>query len=76
MQYLFVKIITFSNFLGSTRMSNAAGAGFPAYVYPDWSTIVGWFIFVACIIPIPLVFIINYFQEYFSIGRKQIVSFD
>jgi hypothetical protein len=56
-------------------MSNGAGAGFDAYVYPEWSTIAGWLIFVGCIIPIPLVYIVNYIREYISAGRKEIVSF-
>lgn len=56
-------------------MSNGAGAGYKAYVYPEWSTIVGWCIFVACIIPIPLLFIINYIREYLTLRRKDIVSF-
>jgi hypothetical protein len=56
-------------------MSNGAGGGFDAYVYPEWSTAVGWMIFIACIIPIPLVFFVTYFQECFAIGRKQTVSF-
>ncbi|CAM2709398.1 unnamed protein product [Rotaria socialis] len=66
-------VITFSNLLTSKQMSNGAGAGYEAYVYPGWSTIVGWCIFVACIIPIPLLFIINYIQEYFSLRRKEII---
>jgi hypothetical protein len=59
--------------LTAKPLSNNAGAGFDAYVYPQWSTIVGWCIFVACIIPIPLVFLINYFREYSKLGRKEIV---
>jgi hypothetical protein len=61
--------------LTAKPLSNGAGAGFDAYVYPQWSTIVGWCIFVACIIPIPLVFIVNYFQEYFALARRETVSF-
>ncbi len=72
---MFLKIITFSNLLTAKTMSNNAGAGFDAYVYPKWSTIAGWCIFVACIIPIPLVFVVNYFREYFSLGRTKSVSF-
>jgi hypothetical protein len=71
----FVKIITFSNLLTSTTMSNNPGAGFEAYVFPQWSTILGWCIFVACIIPIPLVYIVNYFREYFALRRTKSVSF-
>jgi hypothetical protein len=61
--------------LTAKPLSNKAGAGFDAYVFPQWSTIAGWCIFVACIIPIPLVFIVKYFREYFSLRRKEIVSF-
>jgi hypothetical protein len=68
-----IKIITFSNLIGSKRMANGAGGGFEAYVYPEWSTIVGWFIFVGCIIPIPLVYIVNYIKEYRAIVLGRIV---
>ncbi len=54
-------------------MENQANGGFEAYVYPKWSTIVGWFIFAGCIIPIPLVYIVNYIKEYQNIGLKDIV---
>lgn len=57
---LFLEIITFSKLFTAEALSNNAGGGFDAYVYPRWSTIVGWFIFVGCIISILLVFIINY----------------
>ncbi|CAF3552794.1 unnamed protein product [Rotaria sp. Silwood1] len=66
-------VITFSNLLGAKRMSNSAGAGYEAYIYPDWSMVVGWCIFVACIIPIPLVFIVNYIREYFALGQRGII---
>ena len=56
-------------------MSNGAGGGFDAYIYPGWSTIVGWLIFVGCIIPIPIVFIVNYIREYRSIDRREVVCF-
>jgi hypothetical protein len=52
-------------------MKNKAGAGFEAYEYPGWSTALGWLIFVACIIPIPLVYIINYIKEYKAIGLRR-----
>ena len=55
-------------------MKNGSGGGFPAYEYPQWSTILGWFIFVGCIIPIPLVYLVNYIKEYRAIEVKEIVS--
>ncbi|CAF1020255.1 unnamed protein product [Rotaria sordida] len=67
-------IITFSNLVNTKRMSHSASAGYEAYEYPDWSVIVGWCIFIACIIPIPLVFIVNYIREYFALGRKEIIQ--
>ena len=70
-----IKIITFSNLITSKAMENGPGAGFEAYVYPQWSTILGWFIFVACIIPIPLVYLVSYIHEYIAIGRRQVVDF-
>jgi hypothetical protein len=54
-------------------MKNEASAGFQAYEYPKWSTILGWFIFAACIISIPLFYVINYIKEYLAIGFKEIV---
>jgi hypothetical protein len=54
-------------------MKNKAGAGFPDYEYPQWSTIVGWFIFAACILPIPLVYIVNYIKEFRAIRLREIV---
>jgi hypothetical protein len=57
-------------------MENGAGGGFEAYIYPEWSTIVGWLIFAGCIIPIPLVYIVSYIREYRAIGRRDVVCFD
>jgi hypothetical protein len=54
-------------------MENDPSAGFPKYRYPEWSQIIGWFIFAACIVPIPLVYIINYIKEYLDIRLKTIV---
>jgi len=54
-------------------MKNEASAGFDLYVFPEWSTIVGWFIFAGCILPIPLVYIVNYIKEYLNIGIKDLV---
>ncbi|CAF3820160.1 unnamed protein product [Adineta steineri] len=53
-------------------MVNSAGAGFDEYIFPGWSTIAGWIIFIGCIIPIPLVYITNYFREYFTLRRREI----
>ena len=55
-------------------MENGAGAGYEAYIYPQWSTILGWFIFVLCIIPIPSVYLINYIKEYRTINVKELVN--
>jgi hypothetical protein len=70
---LFVKIITFSNLINSKPLSNNPGGGFDGYVFPEWSTIVGWFIFIGCIIPIPLFYVINYIREYRSLDRREVV---
>jgi hypothetical protein len=56
-------------------MKNGASAGFEAYEYPRWSTILGWFVFAGCIIPIPLFYLINYIKEYLSIPSLEIVRF-
>jgi len=68
-----IKVITFTKLINSAPMKNGASAGFEVYVYPEWSTIVGWFIFAGCIIPIPLVYIVNYIKEYRNIGLKDLV---
>ena len=57
-------------------LSNNGGGGFALYVYPRWSTIVGWCILICCIIPIPLVFIVNYFREYFLLRRQANAGLD
>ena len=54
-------------------MVNEVGAGYNRYEYPSWSQVLGWFIFVLCIIPIPLVYLVNYIKEYRSIEVKEIV---
>jgi len=69
---ILIVIITFSNLLTAKPLINKAGGGFNEYIYPQWSTILGWFIFITCIIPIPVVFIINYIREYRSIDRKEV----
>ena len=61
---LAVKIITALNLVNSEALTNAAGGGFDAYTFPRWSTILGWIIFVVCILPIPLFFLISYIQQY------------
>jgi hypothetical protein len=55
-------------------MSNNAGGGYQSYVYPEWSTIVGWFIFIICLIPIPLVYVMTYIREYRSIDSEEVKS--
>ncbi|MCC7159882.1 MAG: hypothetical protein IT281_10135 [Ignavibacteria bacterium] len=52
-----------------------AAGGFPPYEFPQWSPTLGWFIFVICIIPIPLVFLISCIQEYRRIGKES-TSYD
>ena len=68
-----LKVITFSNLIGAKTMSNGVGGGYDAYVYPSWSQILGWIIFASCIIPIPLVYLIKYIEEYRRLGIKEIV---
>lgn len=65
------QLITFSKLITAKALSNNAGGGFDAYVYPQWSTIVGWLIFISCIIPIPIVFIVNYIREYIALGSAK-----
>lgn len=69
-----VSVIVLSKLITARPLSNGAGGGFAAYVYPEWSNIAGWLIFALCIIPIPLVFIINYIREYMALGRGGTVS--
>jgi hypothetical protein len=54
-------------------LENGAGGGFDAYIYPEWTTIAGWCIFIGCIIPIPIVYIVNYIKEYRSLDRREVV---
>lgn len=65
--HLFLKIIIFSKLITAKPLSNNESAGFEKYQFPDWSTIIGWFIFVGCIIPIPLVYVIKYIEEFRAI---------
>ena len=60
--------------ISAEPMINKEGAGFEKYQYPQWSTILGWFIFIGCIIPIPLVYLVNYIKEYKRLGLQQIVN--
>lgn len=69
------QVITFSNIIQSKPMANNPSGGYDRYEYPQWSQILGWFIFVLCIIPIPLVYLINYIREYRLLGLKEIVRF-
>ena len=55
-------------------MKNLASAGFEDYEYPKWSTAIGWLIFVACIIPIPLFYLVNYIREYRSLAAQDMVE--
>ncbi len=55
-------------------MKSSAGSGYPEYIFPQWTTIVGWIIFAICLIPIPLVFLINYIREYHALRRSNHVS--
>lgn len=70
----FLQILTISNLINSAPLKEDARAGYPAYEYPRWSTILGWCIFVVCVIPIPLVFIISYIRQYRKLAAKQRVS--
>ena len=66
------KVIIFSNILTSKPLSDDSGGGFDAYVFPQWSTILGWFMFAICVIPIPLVYIVTYIREYRSINDEKV----
>ena len=75
--YFFIqkkKIITISKLISSEPLKNKASGGYDDYEYPQWSTILGWFIFIACIIPIPIVYIVNYIKEFKAIRLSQIVK--
>ena len=54
-------------------MANNAGAGFEYYAYPQWSTALGWIIFICCVIPIPIVYIVNYIREFRAIPLRRLV---
>ncbi|CAF3041340.1 unnamed protein product [Rotaria socialis] len=64
---LLIIIITITKLISAEPIKLGAGGGFPEYIFPRWSTILGWFIFVFCIIPIPLVFLVNYIKECLSL---------
>jgi hypothetical protein len=70
---LSLKIITVLNLVNSETLQNKEGDGFAAYVFPQWSAILGWIIFVICIIPIPLFFLISYIQEYRRLPQDYLV---
>jgi hypothetical protein len=59
--------------LNSSTLKNDAGGGFPEYEYPRWSTILGWFIFAICVLPIPLIFVIRYIQQYKKLAAERLV---
>ncbi|CAF3562698.1 unnamed protein product [Rotaria sp. Silwood1] len=65
------QVLTISNLIGAAPLSIKAAGGFPDYEFPRWSVILGWFIFVFCILPIPLVFIISYIREYRRLSALQ-----
>ncbi|CAF3291294.1 unnamed protein product, partial [Rotaria sp. Silwood2] len=67
-------VLTISNLVGAAPLSIKAAGGFPDYEFPRWSVILGWFIFAFCILPIPLVFIINYIREYRRLAAEKLVS--
>ncbi|CAF4127459.1 unnamed protein product [Rotaria socialis] len=64
-------VITATNLLNTAPLKLDASGGFPPYEFPQWSTTLGWFIFVICIIPIPLVFLISYIQEYRRMAKEK-----
>lgn len=70
---LIFKVLTASNLINSAPLEESARGGFPDYKYPRWSTILGWFIFVGCIIPIPTVFLVRYIQQYRRIAAQRLV---
>lgn len=55
-------------------MKSSAGSGYPEYIFPQWTIIVGWIIFAVCLIPIPLFFLVNYIREYRALGHSNYVS--
>jgi hypothetical protein len=69
----FVKILTISNLINPSTLKNEASGGFPAYEYPRWSIILGWCIFAICILPIPLIFVIRYIQQYRKLAAERSV---
>ncbi|CAF0763036.1 unnamed protein product [Adineta ricciae] len=68
---LLTLILTVTNLLNAQPLEAAAGAGFEAYQYPTWSTILGWFIFAFCILPVPLVFVVSYIKQYRKLSAEQ-----
>lgn len=70
---VFVQIITILNLLNTTTLKDEATGGFDEYVYPKWSVILGWMIFVCCVIPVPLIFVLNYIREYRKIPPQPTV---
>lgn len=72
------KVITIANLATSTELVAEEGAGYPEYIYPKWSTAVGWIIFAICILPVPSFFIYTYVKEYqYLSAEKQVrLTFD
>ncbi|CAF1230667.1 unnamed protein product [Adineta steineri] len=71
---LLTLILTITNLLNSAPLKTEAGGGFEAYEFPTWSTVLGWLIFVVCVIPIPLVFIISYIQQYRRLAAERLIN--
>lgn len=71
--FLSLKIITALNLINTEQLENKPGGGFDAYTFPQWSAVLGWVIFVICVIPIPLFFLISYIQEYRRLPNDYVV---
>ncbi|CAF1573385.1 unnamed protein product [Didymodactylos carnosus] len=41
------------------------------YLFPTWSIAIGWIIFILCIIPIPIAYVVNYIKEYQQLRREE-----
>lgn len=74
MEGLLVQVLTVTNLINSEPLENQAAAGFDAYRFPTWSIALGWFIFVVCILPMPLCYILTYVQGYRKLAAARMVS--
>lgn len=72
--FLFVncQIVIVTKLISAKPIEIKGSAGYETYVFPIGSTVCGWFIFVACIIPIPIVYIYSYVKEYKLIRAEEI----